>query len=64
MHIMKAMKGHSSFVPFHGAIIDDVEPRLVGFTTVFISGGSLRDNTTYTFYFTWLKRFDTGRRLT
>lgn len=61
---MKAMKEHSSFVPFHRAIINDVEPRLVGFTTVFISGESLRDNTTYTFYFTWLKRFDTGRRLT
>ncbi|KAI9727877.1 MAG: hypothetical protein M1834_007923 [Cirrosporium novae-zelandiae] len=54
MHIIKALKGHSSFVPFQQAIIDEVEPRLLGFTTLFMPAGTLQDNETIPFHFHWL----------
>jgi hypothetical protein len=57
MHILRGLRGHPSFVSFHRAIIDDVEPRVVGFTSVFVAGGDLNDNTTPTlpFHFCWLE---------
>ncbi|WEW57639.1 hypothetical protein PRK78_003106 [Emydomyces testavorans] len=56
LHVLKALKGHESFVPFHRVIIDDVSEKVLGFTSQYISGGNLEDYRDQPFYFCWLKQ--------
>jgi hypothetical protein len=54
-HIMRALKGHPSIVPFEKFVVDDTEQRLVGWTSSFIPGGTLEDNHSLTcFRLSWL----------
>ena len=41
--LLKRLKGCPHVVPFYKFIVDDVEPRFLGFTTKFIPGGTLED---------------------
>ncbi|WEW61463.1 hypothetical protein PRK78_006953 [Emydomyces testavorans] len=55
LHILKALRGHDSFVPFHRVVIDDVTKQILGFTSQYIPGGSL-EKYNQVFYFSWLKQ--------
>ncbi|KAM5448549.1 hypothetical protein MaudCBS49596_005343 [Microsporum audouinii] len=54
-HILKELRGNDLFVPFHRTVIDDVTQNILGFTTRYISGGTLEDYQGI-FYFRWLKQ--------
>lgn len=41
--LTKRLSGHPNIVPFHKFVLDDVEPWLLGFTTVFVPGGTLEE---------------------
>jgi serine/threonine protein kinase len=56
LHVTKALKGHPSVVSFDHIVLDEVESRVLGFTTLFVSGGNLKDNTTIRFRFCWLQQ--------
>jgi Protein tyrosine and serine/threonine kinase len=56
LHITKALKGHPSAVPFDRIILDEVESRVVGFTTLFLPGGDLKHNVKIPFSFRWLQQ--------
>lgn len=54
LHILKALKGHDSFVSFDRTVIDN--HKIVGFTSEYISGGTLEHYHDKPFYFRWLKQ--------
>ena len=56
LQILKILRGNDRFVPLHRIVLDDVEPRILGFTTPFIFGGTLKDNQTRAFRFCWLEQ--------
>lgn len=45
---------HPNIVPFHSIVVDELEGRFVGFTSVYIPGGTLEENNTRTFKLKWL----------
>ncbi|KMQ48137.1 Protein kinase domain [Trichophyton rubrum] len=49
------LQGNDLFVPFHRIVIDDVNETILGFTSIYMSGGTLKDYRG-TFYFRWLKQ--------
>ncbi|DAA74349.1 TPA_exp: Uncharacterized protein A8136_3547 [Trichophyton benhamiae CBS 112371] len=55
LHILKGLQGNDLFVPFHRIVIDDVNETILGFTSIYMSGGTLKDYRG-TFYFRWLKQ--------
>lgn len=55
LHVLKGLQGNDLFVPFHRIVIDDVNETILGFTSIYISGGTLKDYRG-TFYFRWLKQ--------
>ena len=46
---------HPNIVPFDRIVVDELDGRIVGFTTTYISGGTLKDNQTRKFKLKWLK---------
>jgi hypothetical protein len=56
LHITQALTGHPSLVPFDRTILDEVQSRVVGFTTLFVPGGDLKENNTIPFRFSWLQQ--------
>ncbi|KAM5473418.1 hypothetical protein MauCBS54593_002213 [Microsporum audouinii] len=54
-HLLRGLRGNDLFVPFHRTVIDDVTQNILGFTTRYISGGTLQDYRGI-FYFHWLKQ--------
>ena len=56
LQILQILRGSDRFNSLHRIVLDDVEPRILGFTTPFISGGTLRDNQTRAFRFCWLEQ--------
>jgi Protein kinase domain len=54
-HVMRALRGHPSIVPFEKFVVDDTDHRSLGFTTKFIPGGTLEQNHSFThFRLSWL----------
>lgn len=56
LHILRALKDHPSFVSLHSVVIDDVTEKVLGFTSQYISGGTLEDYSDRPFHFRWLKQ--------
>ncbi|KZF19127.1 hypothetical protein L228DRAFT_251216 [Xylona heveae TC161] len=44
LHITKSLPAHPNLVPFDRVVVDDVESRVLGFTTAYVPGGCLDDN--------------------
>ncbi|KAJ6114647.1 hypothetical protein N7486_000425 [Penicillium sp. IBT 16267x] len=55
LHLLKSLPPHPNIVPFDRIVLEDVESRVIGFTTKYISGGTL-DNTNVPFRFEWLQQ--------
>lgn len=55
VHILKSLPPHPNLVPFDRVVIDDVESRIIGFTTKYIPGGTLAD-VNIPFRFEWLQQ--------
>jgi serine/threonine protein kinase len=55
MHLVKSIR-HPNLVPFGRVVIDDVESRVLGFTTTYIPGGTLDQNRNRVFVFEWLQQ--------
>jgi serine/threonine protein kinase len=47
---------HPNIVPFDKVVVDELEGRLVGFTTPFIPGGTVDENKDRPFKLKWLKQ--------
>lgn len=56
LHIMMGLPRHEYIVPFSRIVLDDVDPRILGFTIDFIPGGTFDDNKTRPFRFAWLQQ--------
>ena len=55
LNLLKSLPPHPNLVPFDRVVLEDVESRVIGFTTKYISGGTL-DNTSVPFRFEWLQQ--------
>ncbi|KAI9670485.1 MAG: hypothetical protein M1817_004352 [Caeruleum heppii] len=56
LHILKAVSGHPSIVPFGHIILDEVDSTVLGFTTAYIPGGTLEENRSRPFQLAWLQQ--------
>ncbi|OBT58846.1 hypothetical protein VE04_00847 [Pseudogymnoascus sp. 24MN13] len=56
LQIMMALPKHELILPFGHIVLDDVEPRILGFTVPFIPGGTFEENKTRPFRFAWLQQ--------
>uniref|UniRef100_A0A8H7NQ99 Protein kinase domain-containing protein n=1 Tax=Bionectria ochroleuca TaxID=29856 RepID=A0A8H7NQ99_BIOOC len=54
MSLWMRLPKHPNIVPFDSVVVDEIEGRLVGFTSVFIPGGTLDENKTRCFKLKWL----------
>lgn len=54
--MLKQLKGHPLIAVFDRIILDDVEPLILGFTMDYVAGGTLAENRTRLFHFSWLKQ--------
>lgn len=54
MNLCMRLPKHPHIVPFHSIVVDEIEWRLVGFTTLYVPGGTLQDNKTRVFKLKWL----------
>lgn len=54
MSLWMRLPKHPNIVPFHSIVVDELEGRFVGFTSVYIPGGTLEENNTRTFKLKWL----------
>ncbi|KAF7891973.1 hypothetical protein EAF00_008275 [Botryotinia globosa] len=55
MNLLRSLPPHPNLVPFDGVVLEDVESRVIGFTTKYIPGGSL-SNPKIPFRLEWLKQ--------
>lgn len=55
LNLLKSLPPHPNIVPFDRVVLEDVESRVIGFTTKYISGGTL-DNAKVPFRFEWLQQ--------
>ncbi|KAL3473067.1 kinase-like domain-containing protein [Aspergillus californicus] len=55
LHLIKSLPPHPNIVPFDRVVLEDVETRVIGFTTKYIPGGSL-SNENIPFRFEWLQQ--------
>ena len=58
-HILKGLRGHPSIIELEQFVLDDIEHRLVGFTTSYITGGTLEQYNGQ-FLFRWLPDLTTA----
>lgn len=59
MNLLSKLPPHPNIIPFDRIILEDVESRVIGFTTKYIPGGTLADADTATkrpFRFEWLQQ--------
>lgn len=58
LNIWMRLPSHPFIVPFDRLVVDQLEGRdvVVGFTSVYISGGTIEENTSRTFKLKWLKQ--------
>ncbi|KAJ5781700.1 uncharacterized protein N7518_010183 [Penicillium psychrosexuale] len=58
VNILKCLPPHPNIVPFDRVVLEDVESRVIGFTTKYIPGGTLADptNLNVPFRFEWLEQ--------
>jgi serine/threonine protein kinase len=56
LHLTKGLPGHPHLVPFDRVVVDDVQSRILGFTTVYIPGGTLDENRSRVFRLEWLQQ--------
>ncbi|KND94644.1 hypothetical protein TOPH_00756, partial [Tolypocladium ophioglossoides CBS 100239] len=54
MNLWIRLPRHPNIVPFDKIVVDEIEGRFVGFTTVYITGGTLEENKTRLFKLKWL----------
>ncbi|OAQ62976.1 protein kinase-like protein [Pochonia chlamydosporia 170] len=54
MNLWMRLPKHPHIVPFDKIVVDELEGRLVGFTTLYIPGGTLEENTSRMFKLKWL----------
>ncbi|KAF4449672.1 hypothetical protein F53441_7072 [Fusarium austroafricanum] len=55
LHLLKSLPPHENIVPFDRVVLEDVERRVIGFTTKYIPGGTL-DGLKVPFRFEWLQQ--------
>ncbi|KAK6599134.1 hypothetical protein H4I96_08338 [Botrytis cinerea] len=55
MNLLRSLPPHPNILPFDGLVLEDVESRVIGFTTKYIPGGSL-SNPKIPFRFEWLQQ--------
>ncbi|KAF9887224.1 hypothetical protein FE257_010478 [Aspergillus nanangensis] len=55
LNLLKSLPPHPNIVPFDRVVLEDMESRVIGFTTKYIPGGTL-DNTKVPFGFEWMKQ--------
>ncbi|PVH98664.1 hypothetical protein DM02DRAFT_595594 [Periconia macrospinosa] len=55
LNLLKSLPPHPNIVPFDRVVLEDVESRVIGFTTKYIPGGSLEDSKR-PFRFEWLQQ--------
>jgi len=55
LNLLKSLPPHQNIVPFDRIVLDDVESRVIGFTTKYIPGGTL-DHSRRPFRFEWLQQ--------
>ncbi|CAG7915461.1 unnamed protein product [Penicillium olsonii] len=57
MHLLRKLPPHPNFIPFDRVVLEDVEFRVIGFTTKYIPGGTLADaDRKGPFRFDWLRQ--------
>lgn len=54
MNIWMRISGHPNIVPFDRLVLDEVHGNVVGFTTEYIPGGTMKDNRSRMFKLEWL----------
>jgi len=55
LNLLKSLPPHQNIVPFDRVVLEDVESRVIGFTTKYIPGGTL-DNSKLPFRFEWIQQ--------
>ncbi|KAF2793380.1 hypothetical protein K505DRAFT_337859 [Melanomma pulvis-pyrius CBS 109.77] len=55
LHLLKSLPSHPNLVPFDRVVLEDVESRVIGFTTKYIPGGTL-ENAKLPFRFEWVQQ--------
>ncbi|KAM0228216.1 hypothetical protein ACHAPO_010864, partial [Fusarium lateritium] len=56
MNLWMRLPRHENIVPFDRVVIDEIEGGVVGFTSVYVPGGSLEDNKSGVFKLKWLQQ--------
>ncbi|CRG92780.1 hypothetical protein PISL3812_09847 [Talaromyces islandicus] len=56
MNALKSLPPHPNILPLDRIVLEDVESRVVGFTTKFIPGGTLGDNLAVPLRFEWIQQ--------
>lgn len=55
LNLLKSLPPHPNIVPFDRVVLEDVESRVIGFTTKYIPGGTLA-NPKVPFRFEWIQQ--------
>lgn len=56
LHLWKSLPKHPLIADFDRVVVDEVEERVVGFTTAYIPGGTILENPPRVFKFEWLEQ--------
>lgn len=56
LNLLKRLPPHSKILPINRIVLEDVESRVIGFTTKYISGGTLDKGNNTPFKFEWLQQ--------
>lgn len=56
MHILKSLPPHPNIGPLDALVLDEVDTRILGFTTRFVDGGDFKSNATRPFKLKWLRQ--------
>ncbi|KAI0839400.1 kinase-like domain-containing protein [Hypoxylon sp. FL0890] len=56
MNLWIRLPPHPNIVPFDRIVLDEVDGNFVGFTTLYIPGGTIEENTSRVFKLKWLKQ--------
>ncbi|KAL7898868.1 hypothetical protein HDV63DRAFT_176339 [Trichoderma sp. SZMC 28014] len=56
MNVWIRLPAHPNIVPFDRLVLDEIRGRVVGFTSLYIPGGTLSENTSRVFKLKWLRQ--------
>ncbi|KAI1864980.1 uncharacterized protein JN550_008526 [Neoarthrinium moseri] len=56
MNLWMRLPRHPNIVPFDRVVVDELEGRVVGFTNIYVPGGSLQQNQSRVFRLEWLQQ--------